>query len=114
MTNQALFRIGRKAPTNFSDMLGRMQLGFLEPAEFVAPNARRDGIKAGMHHKDIHALARNRVTAFALTVEQTAVMGVLKINSRLAPDRLISWIHTPVASLRDRNGKTIRYGLSDG
>jgi Rha family phage regulatory protein len=75
MTNQTLFLIGRKAPQNFRDMLDNMQLSFLQTAEFVARNALRDGMQTNMFYKDIYVLARDKVTAFAATVEQTPVLG---------------------------------------
>lgn len=73
MTNQALFLIGQKAPDGFRDMLDRMQLNFLETAEFIARNTLKEGMTLSMFYKDIYALARDKVTAFAVTVGQTAV-----------------------------------------
>lgn len=84
MANQALFLIGRRAPRNFRNMLGQMQLSFLETAEFVARNALREGMRADMGYKDIYRLARDKVTAFSLTVGQTAVIGITETQMRLA------------------------------
>ena len=75
MTNQTLFLIGRKASQNFRDMLDNMQLSFLQTAEFVARNALREGMQKNMLYKDIYVLARDKVTAFALTVGQTPILG---------------------------------------
>ena len=75
MTNQALFRIGRKAPQNFRNLLDNMQLSFLQTAEFVARNALREGVEAGMLYRDTYSLARDKVTAFAATVGKSPVLG---------------------------------------
>lgn len=76
MTNQALFLIGAKAPKHFRDMLDGMQLSFLGTAEYVARNAIKEGMETELFYKDIYGLARDKVTAFAVTVGQTPVVGM--------------------------------------
>lgn len=57
-----------KVPSNFRDTLQLIELSFLMTAEYAAQNAIEYGMSEGLHYKDIYALARQKVLAFAETV----------------------------------------------
>jgi len=76
MTHQALFLVeqGLKLPNHLRDLLNGMQLSFLTTAEYVCANAIREGMQRELPYKDIYALARDKVTAFAASVGKTPAL----------------------------------------
>lgn len=65
MTNKALFLVGKASPKSFRNLLDSMQLSCLTTAEYIVQQALDDGIKAGLHYKDIYVMAKDRVEAYA-------------------------------------------------
>lgn len=73
-THKALFILKSGATGGFRDMLDGMQLAFLQSAEYVAANALREGMRQGLHYKEIYQLAKGRLEAFAETVGVSPVL----------------------------------------
>ncbi len=59
----------RESDDNFRDTMTITQLSFLSTAENLAKIAIQQGIDHEFHYKQIYELAKNRVTAFAKSVE---------------------------------------------
>lgn len=68
LTYKALFFVKEASPKPFRDMLDTMQVVFLATAEYVARQSLLDGMKQGLPYKEVYALARDRVTAYAATL----------------------------------------------
>ena len=59
---------GQKIPKEFRDTLNTMDIGFLLAAEQVCKRVLDDGVKRGLPYKDIYALAKDRVIAYAKVI----------------------------------------------
>jgi Rha family phage regulatory protein len=74
MTNKALFMVSAAGPQSFRDTLDAMQLSCLTVAEYLVREVLEDGMRAGLHYKDIYSLARDRVTAYAATLPKLRLL----------------------------------------
>lgn len=74
MTYRALFFVRAASPKPFRDMLDTMQSIFLATAEYIASKALAEGMRQKLPYKDIYALARDKVTAYAATLPQQAMI----------------------------------------
>jgi uncharacterized protein YlaN (UPF0358 family) len=72
MQNKALFFIEQKYP-NLREVLDTHQLGIIRVADHAVAKALRDGMRDGLHYKDIYKLAKANVEKLAEVVEKTAV-----------------------------------------
>lgn len=63
-----LIEKGQKVPSSFRETLDTMQLCALTMAEEIAKLAIRDGIQKQLHCKEIYELAKERVIAYAKTI----------------------------------------------
>ena len=59
---------GQKIPKEFRDTLDAMDLGFLLVAEQLCKLVLDDGVKHGIPYKEIYALAKDRIIAYAKVV----------------------------------------------
>lgn len=59
---------GQKIPKEFRDTLDTMDIGFLLAAEQVCKLVLDEGVRRGLPYKDIYALAKERVTAYAKAI----------------------------------------------
>ncbi|OGR07634.1 MAG: hypothetical protein A2511_17010 [Deltaproteobacteria bacterium RIFOXYD12_FULL_50_9] len=74
-TNKALSLVKQTSGNHFRDMLDNMQLlSYLQTAEFIACNALKEGMTAGLDYKDIYQLCKKRIEAFASTVRPSLVI----------------------------------------
>jgi len=64
MEYRALFLLEQHFP-NLRDVLNARQLGIIVIADQVVEKALVDGMRMGLHYKEIYKLAKNRVLAFA-------------------------------------------------
>jgi phage regulator Rha-like protein len=64
MENKALFILEQKFK-NLRDILNLNQLATITSADGIAKKAIREGMKDGLHYKDIYQLAKGRVETFA-------------------------------------------------
>lgn len=74
MTNKALFMVSATGPQSFRDTLDAMQLSCLTVAEYLVREVLEDGMRAGLHYKDIYVLARDKVTAYAATLPKLRLL----------------------------------------
>ena len=63
-----LIEKGQKVPSSFRETLDTMQLCALTMAEEIAKRAIKDGIQKQLHYKEIYELAKERVIAYAKTI----------------------------------------------
>jgi Rha family phage regulatory protein len=73
LTNQALGLIKSASKKPFRDVLDGIHLSFLSSAEYVARQALLDGMTEKLHYKEIYKLARERITAFAVTLPRPMI-----------------------------------------
>lgn len=63
-----LIEKGQKVPSSFRETLDTMQLCALTMAEEIAKRAIKDGMQKQLHYKEIYELAKERVIAYAKTI----------------------------------------------
>lgn len=64
---------GSKIPDNFRDTLDRMDLCFLMAAEQVAQLAIRNGMRDGLHYKEIYQLSKQQVQTYADAIKMPRI-----------------------------------------
>lgn len=65
---------GLKTPGGLRNLLTGMELTFLAGAEYVCANALTDGMKEGLHYKDVYILAKERVEVYATSIGKTKAL----------------------------------------
>lgn len=63
-----LIEKGQQVPSSFRETLDTMQLCALTMAEEIAKRAIKDGIQKQLHYEEIYELAKERVIAYAKTI----------------------------------------------
>lgn len=63
-----LIEKGQKVPSSFRETLDTMQLCALTMAEEIAKREIKDGMQKQLHYKEIYELAKERVIAYAKTI----------------------------------------------
>lgn len=72
MQNKALFLIDQKFH-NIRDLLDLHQLSTIEAADRIVVKALQDGMKRGLHYKEIYQIAKNNVETFAMLHGKSSV-----------------------------------------
>jgi Rha family phage regulatory protein len=68
MTYNVLHLMKQAAPESLRDTLDSMQLSFLTTAEYLVEQGIEEGMRAGLHYKDIYRRVKERVSNYAATL----------------------------------------------